>query len=331
MSELLLMTGGALLAERLQTPQQVAPTDEAADLPPYMESFLAHLRLLVGVPFEYLIPDARLLPDESLRFFYLDRSWTDRLVDGALAVGQIGSREHAHHQAQHTPVKQRLDVSEHYVRPLQRGKMDFATAQDTFKDKTGDTITGLIIRSAAVSGWPHMDIRAFGKTVKRGTYDDDATKDQLPTLRIERLSPAVIIALFQGVPELVWLEEPHHCMQFGVYRASNGTLHLKRHATAGDIELGGTPLPAVPVRQANPRVLAIANLRDMLYSHTDAQMPPQTGSASFAIELLKLPWRQRFGGLGDGGTSGGFNAAIEVTARASETLSPQIMQEVIRP
>ncbi|MEZ4466479.1 MAG: hypothetical protein R3F43_19015 [bacterium] len=35
---------------------------------------------------------SRLLPDESIRFFYLDRSWTDRLVDGAMAVGQIGTR-----------------------------------------------------------------------------------------------------------------------------------------------------------------------------------------------------------------------------------------------
>ena len=81
-------------------------------LPSYMEMFLAHLRLLIGVPFDYLVPDARLLPDESIRFFYLDRSWTDRLVDGAIAVGKIGTREQAHHQAHAADVHVPLDLTE---------------------------------------------------------------------------------------------------------------------------------------------------------------------------------------------------------------------------
>ena len=86
------ITGSQALRSRLANPGQVAESAPEAAMPPYMESFLAHLRLLVGVPFEYLVPDARLLPDESIRFFYLDRSWTDRLVDGAISVGKIGTR-----------------------------------------------------------------------------------------------------------------------------------------------------------------------------------------------------------------------------------------------
>ena len=92
-------TARLALHARLTHPDQLAPLQPEGDLPPYLESFLAHLRLLVGVPFEYLVPDDRLLPPESIRFFYLDRSWADRLVDGAAAVGQIGSREEAHYQA----------------------------------------------------------------------------------------------------------------------------------------------------------------------------------------------------------------------------------------
>src|ERR1022692_4870704 len=107
------------LRARMAKPYQVNSTDPEAGMPPYMESFLAHLRLLVGVPFEYLVPDSRLLPDESIRFFFLDRSWTDRLVDGAIAVGKMGSREQAHHQAQSPAVCQQLDVTERGVRDLQ--------------------------------------------------------------------------------------------------------------------------------------------------------------------------------------------------------------------
>src|SRR5215475_2258874 len=123
------ISGAQALRERLIRPAQVVETEPEAAMPPYMESFLAHLRLLVGVPFEYLIPDPRLLPDESIRFFYLDRSWCDRLVDGAIAVGKIGSREQAHHQGQNAKVAGTLDVSERMVRTLQRGRTPFETAR----------------------------------------------------------------------------------------------------------------------------------------------------------------------------------------------------------
>ena len=63
---------------------------QAAPLPDELERWLVGLRLLERVPFHYLVPDARMLPAESVRFFYLDRTWTDRLVDGAMAAGAAG-------------------------------------------------------------------------------------------------------------------------------------------------------------------------------------------------------------------------------------------------
>ena len=155
------------LRERMIVPQQVAPTQPEAEMPPYMESFLAHLRLLVGVPFDYLVPDERLLPDESIRFFYIDRSWTDRLVDGAIAVGKIGTREQAHHQAHAPAVNQQLDQTERIVRDLQRGIADFATlkANNDNSPAAADVITGFLLRSQAVSGWPSMDVRAYSRDI----------------------------------------------------------------------------------------------------------------------------------------------------------------------
>src|SRR5260370_40752959 len=94
-----------------------------------MESFVAQLPLLVGVPSAYLAPGARLLPPESIRFFYLDRSWTDRLVDGAVAVGKIGTREQSHHQAHEPAVRQQLDQTERIVRPLQRQLHSFVNLE----------------------------------------------------------------------------------------------------------------------------------------------------------------------------------------------------------
>ncbi len=37
-------------------------------------------------------PDSALLPEESIRWFYLDRRWTDALVQGALSVGTVEQR-----------------------------------------------------------------------------------------------------------------------------------------------------------------------------------------------------------------------------------------------
>ena len=311
-----LITSAAALTTRLKQAGQVAASDVEAEMPPYMESFLAHLRLLVGVPFEYLIPDPRLLPDESIRFFYLDRSWTDRLVDGSVTVGKIGSREQAHHQAQSAKVSGTLDVSERMVRSLQRGG-DFETVRgNLFKGALprADLVTGFLLRSAVVSGWPHMDVRAYDKRIEE-PFDASsaaAIKEQLPLLRLERLSPGVMLALFQGVPELVTLEEPHHGVQFGIDVSADGSKRfVPLRSKTGQILQKKTENRAIniplPTRGRRSDVIDVLRLRDALAQQavtpppTKGDVPPiaQTGSAAFAIAVLDPPWRQRFEGTQD--------------------------------
>ena len=55
-------------------------------------NWLTKLRMLDGVPFQYIVPSEEMLPDNSIRFFHIDRNWLDALVDGALSVGNIDSR-----------------------------------------------------------------------------------------------------------------------------------------------------------------------------------------------------------------------------------------------
>jgi hypothetical protein len=42
---------------------------------------------LSNIPWHYLIPEPTFLPEESLRFFFIDNNWMDCLIDGALSVG----------------------------------------------------------------------------------------------------------------------------------------------------------------------------------------------------------------------------------------------------
>jgi hypothetical protein len=333
------------LQERMLVPAQVADTDPEAEMPPYMESFLAHLRLLVGVPFDYLVPDARLLPDESIRFFYVDRSWTDRLVDGAMAVGKIGSRDQAYHQARSGPVSQQIDLTERIVRDLQRNRDSFAKLKQGNDGKTvpADVVTGFLLRSAAVKGWPHMDVRAYSQDIPDGSTPFDPSVDpaesaQLPTLRLELLSPSVMIALFQGIPQLVTIEQPHHGIVFGVHAAPDGTLEISLRDTLGnqimDPSNNAIPLP-VPFRAGNMRVIDVKALYNALANAqgSHSSMPVINGSAAFAIEALDPPFRQRFEGTVDhgGGAGGpvGFVSFVNIAARVSDPATLTAVKQLV--
>lgn len=285
------------LRERMSNPAQVTADEPQAALPPYATSFLAHLRLLVGVPFQYLVPDAAMLPEESIRFFHVDRSWTDRLVDGVLAVGEVGSREQAHHHTAGPALAALLDTLEPGVRPAQRGlaplqatqlapapaKRD-AAGRDAAENDAAENdpaVTGFLLRSALVSGWPQMEVRAYRSSVK------------LTLLRLERLCAGVLLALFAGVPDRVELEEPHHGIQLGVLN-DNGVLTVEPRRPDGTTTTAA-PFP-VAARGTDPalRVLDIAALRRDIIARGDLRLPAQTGSAELAIELMQPPWKEIF-------------------------------------
>jgi hypothetical protein len=321
------ISGENALRERLSDMDQSAPNAPDVPLPPYAIAFLAHLRLLIGVPFGYLVPDPRMLPDESIRFFHLDRSWTDRLVDGVFAVGKIGTREQAHHQAAAAGIEAQLDEAEPGVRPLQRGLGTLEEPAATAEQDAGSPVTGLLLRSALVSGWPHMEICAYAQGSK------------LTLLRLERLAPSVLIALFAGVPDRISLEEPHHGVQFGGSGTARGEIAVLRRRADGKQSppsdtVGGsteTQTPEFPMgfRDESLRVVEIAGLRRLLSYEADLRDPPrnvgdptqligmplQTGSAAFATELLQPPWRQVYSDEAEP-QSGPHPIAISVSALA---------------
>ena len=85
-------------------------------IPRDLRQWLARLRLLENVPFAYLVPDSLLLPPESIRFFYVDRNWTDALVQGALSVGTVNSSDRAQLEQLHRQIRDELDEEERALR-----------------------------------------------------------------------------------------------------------------------------------------------------------------------------------------------------------------------
>jgi len=108
----------------------VTPSDSDPDMgdrivPLDLRQWLARLRLLDSVPFAYLTPDSLLLPPESIRFFYVDRNWTDALIQGALSVGTVNSSDRAQLEQLHGQIRDEIDQEERVVREP-GGEAEFA-------------------------------------------------------------------------------------------------------------------------------------------------------------------------------------------------------------
>jgi hypothetical protein len=297
------------------------PDDGEHVVPGELRRFLARLRLLHGVPFSYLVPDAQLLPIESIRFFYLDRAWTDALVQGALSVGTVSSVDRTQLEAVYPHIRAEVDEAERTIRQP-RG-------EELLKAGSG-TITGFILRSRAVSGWPNLHVRAYSRDVVADdalTTAAESDPSRMKVLRMERLAPAVLLVLFDGVPAVVHIEEPRQGIQFGVRIDPDGPANQRRvkvrDCNTGDPvppEKGFTTTNSVevPFRPNAPGVINMAALRTRL-----AAKAPNSGGTlepnEYALQMLRFPFRQVFGDPDNQKESERFYALDQFKAKVALT------------
>lgn len=229
-----------------------------------LAQWLARLQLLYGVPFAHLVPDSRMLPPESLRFFYLDANWLAALCDGALSIGLGSSRE----------VDMQRTVSE------QLEQMSGAA--------TKGTNAGLLIRSALIAGWPGIAVSGA------------AAGTPVPAQRLDRMAPDVLLCLFDGVPDSVTIAEPHEGLAFGVEDKGKIVTRVLTGAQLGDGKAVTVYDPADPaqslptIRAGGQRVLNLDGgdgASDLLAAIAEALGCAKTaiGPADFAMQMVKGP------------------------------------------
>lgn len=148
-------------------------------------AWLKALRSLEGVPSRYLLPNEKMLPPESLRVFKADVRWLDALLDGALSLARLP-------RTTRTPEDQA------------------AEDQLRIEVKAADWVSGFLLRSEVVSGWPGLVIEA----------KDRSQKVIVPQHRIE-LSPSISMCLFGDLVSAVSI------------RQHRDTLHLALQDSAG--------------------------------------------------------------------------------------------------
>lgn len=272
-----------------------APEPDAEDgFPATVVDWLARLRLLYGVPFAYLVPEEALLPKESIRFFYVNRNWTDAAVDGALSVGAATTRDRARLEALHADVRDAVDRHERKVWAKDAD-------QRPMQGDGGEVVTGFLLRSRAVSGWPALHVRAH----RQGA--------EVQLLRMERLAPAVLLVLMDGVPDGVEIEEPRSGIQFGVKEPDPavGDAPNSRWVVVRDPANGKRV--KVPFRTGSPGVIDVAELRGRLEKEIDPDPPDVVGAGEMALQLLQFPFQQIFGA-----PAGGMGKVFRVTIEPDE-------------
>jgi hypothetical protein len=224
---------------------QLAQVHEDTPVPPEVTAWLKDLVKLKGVPFGYLVPDEVMLPMESMRMFRLDGNWINALIEGACSIGRSSSADLSHDA-------------------VLVGKLYEATAAPKL-------VTGFLLRSAVVDGWPGLEVEAH-----------DARNNSLTVVRMDRLAPNLLLFMVEGEIDHMEIHEPAEGLHFGVDLPSgknkqNETNPDKKNKDTKDMRYitvpAGAPQDARPGTQiANPKAFATVNYRDPNAKPEDARV-----------------------------------------------------------
>lgn len=241
-----------------------------------LQKYFADLSLLHGVPFQYLIPHERMLPDESLRFFAVDQLWVDCLLDGAFSIGRTTRFDQERESSTDT-------------RQLPPHKL------------TRPTLSGVLLRSDLVSGWPLLQLEAYNSDRPMEKLTD---RNRLKLLRFEKLGTNVAVAIFEGSLKAFSLHLQPEALHFGFSRESAGkreySKEVKDPATGSELDTadGRTRTTALNLgwrKEAEGLRIFVPqkikdNLNDRLVDEEKQEGRPFhriTGSGDLAIQLLE--------------------------------------------
>lgn len=264
-----------------------AGNGKETSIPGFVLDRLADLALLHGIPFEYLVPNASLLPPESIRFFRLEPGWIEALHEGVLSVGEHSSADVALRKASGIPA---VASRQARVRERRRGQVADAASAAPFAAGAGapadEAVTGFLLRSAVVTNYPGLQVRAYGTT--------DRSAAPLPLRRIDRPSQGVLLALFGGEIAAVAIEEPHHGIRLGVDRTETDACVLQLRGLDGKL-VSPPATVEVPFRSGSAAgVVDVAELARRIGQSGAGGIPSAMSSSLLGLQLLQPPISQRF-------------------------------------
>ncbi|KAL8832471.1 MAG: hypothetical protein Q9191_000241 [Dirinaria sp. TL-2023a] len=131
---------------------------------------------LDGIPLHYLITDPAHLPAESIRFFHIDPTWLDCMIDGALSVANHLSRDD---DAIRQSIK--VEINRYLSTPLGSGHLPQVP------------LYGFFLRSAVVKVFPDLQLTI---------HEPEGPKSGLaPILMQKRVAGDVLMVLLDRLPD----------------------------------------------------------------------------------------------------------------------------------
>jgi len=279
---------------------------QVTDLPATVRDWLARRVLLYGVPFLYLVPDERMLPMPSMRFFRIDPLWVKRLLEGTCSVGRNSTEGELVDSILADEFFKIAVTGSTKVR--QRPSEEAHTGNNAGNTKVSGLplpaavfpLDGFLLRSPIVRGWQGLEMKAWKEGMDAPT----------PPLRIDRLAPDIMLCIFNGPLVKIEIRQPPEGMHFG---ADNNTKTLLRNVKT---PASGKPKPGATVKDVvkipfrgndeNSRVINVHELADSLQEGlkkhnwmTPKQFKDEDGkirelpltSAEFAVQMTKSPGR----------------------------------------
>ena len=265
---------------------------EAEEMPENIRRWLANLANLYGVPFENLVANETMLPQESIRFFYINENWISALLDGAMSISIHHSRDQEVQSGNAYTAYRQVQVERRMVRRRVVGAASPAELE------VGFIASGFLMRSSLVFGWPGIEVRAY--------EDEEGEQPPIELLRMDRLAPDVLLCMFSKIPKLVTISEPKEGLAFGT---GDDNLIMPRFL-GGNAEqpVGKSAAPKDPAEYVKAsfrtfdgevsRVLDVTKTKDDLVAKLNTLgvvMPPGIfSSATFAIQMVKTAAEQSF-------------------------------------
>ncbi|SEI22307.1 hypothetical protein NLK61_24645 [Pseudomonas fuscovaginae UPB0736] len=235
-----------------------------------IRDWLSELQMLKGVPFHYLVPDMAMLPDESLRFFQVDKGWLAALLDGAFSIGGTTIDSLA---AQKACDSLRAAAEGAVQRCETRQALQAEAVPETQCQTvaTTGTLSGFLLRSNLLGAWPGLEVQGFTDT------------GALSIVRMELLAPGLLLCLFNDRLTRVLFKLPAEASHFGVRDAANKGFD-KALRTLGNDPGNPTELKAeVSTRSNGRRVIPLARLAASMSKALDAPLD----AAGFALQMVE--------------------------------------------
>jgi len=235
----------------------------SSKIPDDISSGFNNLSLLKGVPFNYLVPDEKMLPIESIRFFWIDPLWVKCLLDGAFSIGRVTTSD-------------REDDCSHQQSPAVNPH---------------ELVTGFLLRSDVVSGWPGLLVDGYNTIIDNNNENSRELNQKLPLLRMDRLSANVLMCLFKGEVKTVDIHQKPETLHFGLdSNDGNNTFHKEVRKRDGSEPLT-INLEDDLWKEKSKRVININELAK--------RIKDDINSAQFALEMIEDVEKVRFTAISD--------------------------------